>query len=135
MIFIQTDVDKIILLNDGQIREIGTYSEINKNIDMDLILNSSNLEKKSTSDNSFHSENNTDIKINESKNEEEGEEYETFIPSERNSVSGPRLSVIDNLANNEYEEKHKLGNLAWFTYIKFFKIGGGLFGNIFKYKK
>jgi len=126
------------LLNDGQIREIGTYSDINKNIDMDLILNSSNLEKKTISDNSFHLENNNEAQINENKkeeDEEEGEEYEILIPSERNSVSSHRKSVTENQINNEYEEKHKLGNLAWFTYVKFFKIGGGIFGNILKFKK
>ena len=38
--FFSTDVDKIILLNDGKIQAIGTYTEMtNKGIDMGVILN------------------------------------------------------------------------------------------------
>jgi hypothetical protein len=42
-------------------------------------------------------------------------------------VQAKRDSLFEQ-PNNEYDENHKLGSLAWKTYLKLFKIGGGLFG-------
>lgn len=42
---------------------------------------------------------------------------------------------IKSPTTNEYKETQSVGNLSWENYVKFFKIGGGIFGKTYRFKK
>ena len=143
-VHILTNVNKIIYLDNGEIKIQGSYADLIKyGINMEMIEKSDRKETEiNVKVNRLNDENNIeeiieiDDKINKSL--ELSDETSLNKPSNSNSsnlniIESKKLGSSKNdLLLNEKENKQS-GVLLWKNYFVYFKVGGGLFGCIINF--
>lgn len=128
-------VNKIMLLEDGQIKAFGSYDEITRSgIDMNQMFEKydQNDEKEINSRKDSIISNRSEIErisISESLELNDDLDFDgQSIKSQNLRLSISKHGRPSVSLENKFAENTTVGALTWTTYLKYFRTGGGIFG-------